>query len=47
MRIAENVSWTKMKYNVDVLNQVGEKGILLIAIKERSGEMCSVCDKYI
>jgi len=33
------ISWTERKSNVDVLNQVGEKRILLNTIKERSGKM--------
>jgi len=33
------ISWTERKSNVDVLNQVREKRILLNTIKERSGKM--------
>jgi hypothetical protein len=33
------ISWTERKSNVDVLNQVGEKIMLLNIIKERSGKM--------
>jgi len=33
------VSWIEMKNNIDILNQVEEKIILLNIIKERSGKM--------
>lgn len=36
------VIWTKIKRNSEVLNQVGEKEILLNIIKERSGKCLNV-----
>lgn len=33
------VSWTEMKSDIDMLNQIEEKRILLDIIKEKSGKM--------
>lgn len=38
-RILLKVSWTESKSNINLLNQVGEKRILLITIKEGRGKM--------